>query len=175
MLQTSHLRSQLLTRHNRCRRSRQTATASPSRQRWKQIPSCLDIRLSKRKESRRGVNRLRASNQIPATKNRAILRRSIRSSCRRESRKVLLKPVHSPASRRPHRNRRRTSSSSISRTPRVQAFTLRCIQHPHGFLRLPFQNSFKPELVKPADLPFKAQAPLPREKLKVPQAPFLSK
>ena len=62
MLQTSHLRNQLLTRHNRCRRLGQTATASPSRQRWKQIPSCLDIRLSKRKESRRGVNRLRAYN-----------------------------------------------------------------------------------------------------------------
>ena len=170
MLQTSHLCNQLLTRHNRCRRLGQTATASPSRQRWKQIPSCWDIRLSKRKESRRGVNRW-ASNRIPATKNRAILRRSIRSSCRRESRKVLLKPVHSPASRRPHRDGR-TSSSSISRTPRVRAFTRRCIQHPHRFSRLPFQNSFKPELVKPADLPFKAQAPLPREKLKVPQAPF---
>ena len=174
MLQTSHLCNQLLTRHNRCRRLGQTATARLSRQRWKQIPSCWDIRLSKRKESRRGVNRLRASNRIPATKNRAILRRCIRSSCRRESRKVLLKPVHSPASRRPHRDRR-TSSSSISRTPRVRAFTRRCIQHPHRFSRLPFQNSFKPELVKPADLPFKAQAPLPREKLKVPQAPFPSK
>ena len=38
--------------------------------------------------------------------------------------------------------------------------------------RLPFQNSFKPELAKPANLPFKAQAPLPREKLKVPQPLF---
>ena len=50
MLQTSHLRSQLLTRHNSYRRLRHTAAAGPSRQRW--IPSCLDIRLSKRKESR---------------------------------------------------------------------------------------------------------------------------
>ena len=114
MLQTSHLFNQLLTRRNRCRRLGQTATASPSRQRWKQIPSCWDIRLSKRKESRRGVNRLRASNRIFGTKNRAILRRSIRSSCRRESRKVLLKPVHSPASRRPHRDRRTSSSDSSS-------------------------------------------------------------
>ena len=97
MFQTSHLCNQWLTRHNRCRRLWQTATASPSRQRWKQIPSCLDIRLSKRKESRRGVNRLRASNRTPATKNQAILRRSIRPDCRRESRKVLLKPVPSPA------------------------------------------------------------------------------
>ena len=73
MLQTSHLRRQLLTRHNSCRRLRRTATASPGRQRWKEIPSCLDIRLSKRKESRGGVSRLRASNQIPATKNRSKL------------------------------------------------------------------------------------------------------
>ena len=130
--------------------------------------------LVQKERKSKGREPLAASNRIPATKNRAILRRSIRSSCRLESRKVLLKPVHSPASRRPHRDRR-TSSSSISRTPRVRAFTRRCIQHPHRFSRLPFQNSFKPELVKPADLPFKAQAPLPREKLKVPQAPFPSK
>ena len=52
-------------------------------------------------------------------------------------------PVPSSAPGRPHRNRRRTSSSSFSRTPRVRTSSRRCIQHPHKLTRPPFQNSFK--------------------------------
>ena len=102
----------------------------------------------------------RASNRIPATKNRANFPTVHLSLLQTRTRKVLLKPVLLSAPRRPHRTEEEPQALPSS-------FEL----SPGGVFNI-LTNSrvlllFQAKLVKPADLPFKAQAPLPREKLKV--------